>query len=119
RMTVARLNNERLVIYSAIALDEDEMRAIEDFGTPGYLIVPSDHHRIDAKIWKDRYPQLTVITPSGARAKVEEAVAVDATDADFGDSDVNFITVPGTGAREAALELSSATGTTLVLNDIV
>jgi hypothetical protein len=34
RMTVARLSDGRLVIYSAIALDEAEMRALEDFGQP-------------------------------------------------------------------------------------
>jgi len=54
RMTVARLNDGRLVIFSAIALDEGEMRQLEAFGTPAYLIVPSDIHRMDAKIWKDR-----------------------------------------------------------------
>jgi hypothetical protein len=31
---------------------------------------------------------------------------------------VRFVTVPGTGEREAALEILNPTGTTLVLNDI-
>ena len=30
RMTVVRLNDSRLVVFSAIALDEDEMVALED-----------------------------------------------------------------------------------------
>jgi hypothetical protein len=51
RMTVARLADRRLVIFSAIALDEDEMAALEAYGRPAFLIVPSDHHRLDAKIW--------------------------------------------------------------------
>ncbi len=119
RMTVVRLGDGRLVIYSAIALDEDEMRALEEFGTPAFLIVPSDHHRIDAKIWKDRYTALQVIAPRGAREKVQEAVAVDATQGDFGDPLVRFVTVPGTGAHEAVLEILNPTGTTLVLSDII
>src|SRR5476651_662911 len=61
RMTVVRLADSRLVIYSAIALDDDEMTALEAFGQPAYLIVPSDKHRLDAKIWKDRYPALKVV----------------------------------------------------------
>ena len=34
RMTVVRLDDSRLAIYSAIALDEDEMHALEDFRCP-------------------------------------------------------------------------------------
>ena len=56
RMTVVRLHDDRLIIYSAIALDEDEMSELETFGTPAYLIVPNDIHRMDAKIWKKRSP---------------------------------------------------------------
>src|SRR5262245_12459689 len=65
RMTVVRLQDRRLVIYSAIALDEGDMETLEAFGTPAYLIVPNELHRLDAKIWKDRYPQLLVVAPAG------------------------------------------------------
>jgi hypothetical protein len=119
RMTVVRLRDRRLVIFSAVALHEDEMRALEEFGQPAFLVVPNDHHRLDAKIWKDRYPAMQVITPHGARDKVEKAVPVDATDADFNDPDVVLITVPGTHEHEAALEVRKPSGTTLILNDIV
>jgi hypothetical protein len=118
RMTVVRLRDRRLVIFSAIALDEEEMWALENFGEPAFLIVPNDHHRLDAKIWKDRYPGIKVITPPGAREKVEKAVPVDATAADFGDPDVMLVTVPGTREHEVALEIRRP-NTTLVLNDIV
>lgn len=119
RMTIVRLGDGRLVIFSAIALNESEMRRIEDFGRPAFLIVPNDHHRLDAKIWKDRYPSLRVIAPPGAREAIEETVAVDADSADFGDPDVSFTIVPGTDRRESALEVRDADSLTLVLNDIV
>lgn len=119
RMTVVRLRDRRLLVFSAIALDEHEMHALEDFGAPAFLIVPSDHHRLNARIWKDRYPAMQVITPAGAREKVQKAVPVEATDVDFGDPDVTFITVPGTSGHEAALKVSGRSGTTLMLNDIV
>jgi hypothetical protein len=119
RMTVVRLAGDRLVIYSAIALDEGEMHALERFGRPTYLIVPSSIHRMDAKVWKDRYPAMQVIAPAGARKKVATIVAVDATDADFGDPAVRFITVPGTDEREGALTVEMASGTTVVLNDLI
>ena len=84
-MTVARLHDGRLVVFSAMALDEPEMEALERFGTPAFLVIPSAIHRMDAKSWKDRYPEMKVIAPDGARSKVEKVVPVNTTHADFGD----------------------------------
>ena len=119
RMTVVRLKNSRLVVFSAIALDDDEMAALERYGRPAFLIVPSDKHRLDAKVWKERYPQMCVVAPQGAREKVAEAVAVDTSAPRFEDPNVDFVTVPGTRGREAALIVRTPNGTTLVLNDVV
>ncbi|MEO6420377.1 MAG: hypothetical protein ABIP39_13255 [Polyangiaceae bacterium] len=119
RMTVMRLTDGRLVVYSAICLNEAEMSALEQFGTPAYLIVPSDIHRMDAKVWKDRYPQMKVIAPAGARDKVAEVVPVDATHVDFEDPHVHFEAVPGTRDREAALVIETEGGTTLVVSDLI
>lgn len=119
RMTVARLNDARLVVFSAIALDEVEMRALEEYGRPAFLVVPNDHHRLDARAWKERYPSMQVVAPEGSRTKVEEAVHVDTTNPSFDDPNVQFVTVPGTRGHEAALVIRSPNGTTLVLNDLV
>jgi hypothetical protein len=119
RMTVVRLRDGRLVIFSAIALDEPEMRVLEDWGRPAYLIVPNERHRKDARIWKDRYPALTVIVPEGARAQAQAVVPVDGTSADFGDPGVQLVTVPGTDRRDAALVVHKAAGTTLVVNELI
>ena len=119
RMTVVRLQGRRLILFSAIALDEDEMSALAAYGEPAFLIVPNDHHRLDAKVWKQRFPALQVIAPEGAQKKVAEAVAVDSVRPDFDDRNVLFITVPGTRGHEAALLVDTPAGTTLVLNDLV
>ena len=34
------------------------------------LVVPGGFHRLDAKIYKARYPQVKVLCPAGARQKV-------------------------------------------------
>ena len=119
RMTTVRLRDGRLVVFSAIALDESEMHELEDFGTPAFLIVPNSHHRLDARIWKDRYPDMKVVTPEGAREKVAKVVPVDKTGIVFADPAVRFVTVPGTRGMESALEIDGPAGLTLVLNDIV
>ena len=72
RMTVVRLRDARLVVWSAIALDEPAMATLEAFGQPAFLIVPNDHHRLDAKAWKNRYPQMQVVAPEGAREKIAD-----------------------------------------------
>jgi hypothetical protein len=119
RMTLVRLRDGGLIVWSAVALDETEMATLEAAGRPAFLVVPNDHHRLDAKAWKERYPELQVVAPQGARDKVAEAVPVDSTEPDFGDPNVEFMTVPGTRGQEAALSVRTANGTTLVLNDLV
>jgi hypothetical protein len=106
-------------VYNAIALGEEEMKFLEAFGQLSFLIVPGDHHRLDAKIWKDRYPGMQVVAPEGARPAVEKTVAVDTTDPALNDADVEYSAVPGTRGREAALTIRSPGGATLVLNDLV
>jgi len=119
RMTVVRLADHRLVVFSAIALRESDMKRLEEFGTPAFLIVPNAIHRMDARIWKDRYPAMQVITPRGARSKVSDIVHVDAVDGEFDDPSVTFVSVPGTQDGESALMVKGPSGTTLVVNDLI
>jgi len=119
RMTVVRLASGGTAIWSAIALDERQMRQIEAMGCPEWLIVPNAHHRFDAAIWKDRYPDICVMAPPGARDAAAEAATVDATYDRLDDPNVRFVVMPGTGEQEAALVVRRASGTTLVVNDLI
>jgi hypothetical protein len=119
RMTVVALGGDRVAIWSAVPLDEPSMRRIEALGTVSFLIVPGIAHRLDIQPWKYRYPEARVLCPPGARAKVEEAVPVDATSDVLGDAAVRFEIAPGTGEREAILRVRRDTRTTLVVNDIL
>lgn len=119
RMTVVALSGGRTAVFSPVALHERAMRDIEGLGTPTFLIVPNGFHRLDARIWKERYPKMKVICPPGARKRVEEAVAVDATADLMSDPDVEFVTVDGMRSAESALIVRREAGTTLVLNDVI
>lgn len=119
RMTVVRLDGNRLAIYSAIALDNRRMAALEALGRPTFLIVPSAIHRLDAQPWKVRYPELEVIAPEGAGYQVSEIVEVDATTVDLRDPRVRIDAVPGTDRRELAMTVETPTGKTLVVNDLI
>jgi hypothetical protein len=119
RMTVVTVSGGRTAVFSAVALREPEMRQIEELGTPAFLIVPNGFHRLDAGVWKQRYPDMKVICPPGARKRVEEAVPVDATVDVLGDPSVEFVIVPGFGDAEGALVVHRAGETTLILNDVI
>ncbi len=119
RMTVIRLSNGRTAIWSAIALDEPAMQRIETLGTPAVMIVPNPGHRLDSRIWKQRYPDIQVLAPPGGLELIEEAVPVDATHDILGDSQASFIIVAGTDDMESAMLVKRASGTTLITNDII
>lgn len=119
RMTVVGLAGKRTAIFSAIALPEPQMARIEEIGRPAFLIVPNPGHRHDAAIWKERYPDIVVVAPPGARKAVGEMVPVDDSEGAFGDAGVDFVVVPGTKEQESALLVRRPGGTTLILNDLI
>jgi hypothetical protein len=119
-MTVGRLPDGDLVIHNGIALEEATMREIEAWGRPRYLIVPNGAHRLDAPAYKQRYPALSVLTPRGSRARVQQVVAVDGSYEDFPASEtIWFQTLAGVAEAEGAMFVRSADGVTVVLNDAV
>lgn len=119
-MTIARRSDGQLVIHNAIALDDESMAKIDAWGPVAWLVVPNGYHRLDARIFKDRYPQARVLCPAGAAKKVAEVVAVDGNYADFpADRDVAFETLDGVGEQEGVMIVRSPDGVTLVFNDAI
>lgn len=119
RMSVVTLARGRTAIYSAIALDEQQLARVLALGTPAFLIVPSGIHRIDVRPWKDRFPEIAVIAPAGARDRIGEVVTIDATAANLGDPRVRVEPVGGTKQRELAMVVETSKGPVLVVNDLI
>jgi len=115
-MHVAKLKDGSLVIHNGIALNDDEMKELEAWGTPAWLIVPNGGHRMDSRIWKQRYPNLKVVAPPGSKAKVEEIVKVDETKPDFDDT-VRYEVLDGTKEREGVLRVVGDGKSNLVFCD--
>jgi len=119
-MTLVRLEDGRIVIHSAIALDEVSMTEIEGWGTPAVLLVPNGYHRLDAPVYLARYPDLRVLCPRGSRGKVEEVVGVDGDyDAFDGGAAVSLEHLAGVRKVEGVMSVRSRAGTSLVFNDAV
>ena len=115
RMTAVRLKSGELVIFSAIALREEEMAELEAFGRPAFLVVPSLRHRLDAPAYVRRYPGIRVVAPRMGAEKIGEVVKVDTHTPDFGDATVRYIEIAG----DSALEVESDDGLTIIVNDLI
>jgi hypothetical protein len=120
KMSVVRLRDGSLLLHNPVALAEPEMQELEAFGKPAYIVVPGGYHLQDARIWKDRYPSAKVVAPVGAQKRVEQVVPVDLDYRDApSDDTVKFSYFEGCKEKEGYVEVKSASGTTLVINDVV
>lgn len=117
-MTLVRLQDRRVVIHSAIALDDASMAEIESWGTPSVLVVPGVYHRFDAPAYVARYPELEVVCPRGARTKVTQKVRVDRDYSELeGNDRLHLVHLDGVGEAEGVALVHTDHGTTLVFND--
>ncbi len=121
RMTVVRLGDGRLVIWSCMPLAEPAMNELEAWGTPAFMVVPSAHHRLDAPAYKQRYPAARVLCASEIRTQVQKVVAVDGSIEELpNDPALRWERVPGAGGGEIALRVTSAgSRLSVVINDVV
>ncbi len=119
-MAVVRRADGRLVIHSAIALEEPAMRELEALGEPAFLLVPNGYHRLDAPRYQRRYPNIAVYCPRGSRKKVAERVTVAGAYEDLPpDPSMQLGYVDGVRDLEGLLTVRSADGVTLVINDLL
>jgi hypothetical protein len=119
-MTLVRLGDGRIVIHSAVALDEPSMGKIEAWGRPAVLLVPNAYHRLDAPAYLARYPDLKVFCPRGSRTKVEEVIKIDGDYDDVvGDTSLTVEHLDGVAKGEGVITVRSDSGSTIVFNDAV
>ena len=119
-MAVARRDDGSLVIHNGLALEDAAMREIDAWGKVSMIIVPNGYHRMDAKVFHERYPDAKVVCPAGSRAKVEQVVPVTTTyDEVAADGAVELVTLDGTKRGEGVMIVRDSAGTSLVFNDAV
>jgi hypothetical protein len=118
-MAIAKRADGTLVIHNGIALGDAEMAEIDAWGKVSTIIAPNGWHRLDAKIFAERYPDARVLAPAGARKKVDEVVKTHGAYEDFlSDDCVELATLAGTKTREGVMIVRGTT-TALVFNDAV
>ncbi len=119
QMVLARMDDGRVIVHNAIALEEPQMAEIEAWGEPSVIFVPNGFHRQDALIWKQRYPKAHVIAPAGSKKRVAKALPVDAvTEEAPSDAHVRLLPLAGMPS-ESVMEVTSDSGVTLTFCDAV
>jgi hypothetical protein len=115
-----RLDDGRLVIHNAVALNDEEMAKIDAWGEVAAILVPNAFHREDCKIMQDRYPNAKVYAPRAAVKDVAKATPVHGTYDDVPqDAGLTVRHLPGIGDREGVLEVRGSSGLTIVFNDMI
>ncbi len=118
-MTVVRLASGGLLIHSAIALNDEGLRALEALGQPEVMVVPHPFHLMDAPFYKVRYPQLKVVAAQDAEHKLDGKVAIDGRpEAILPAVGIRFEIAPGMKVQEIVLDLDVPGGRALVFTDL-
>ncbi|HLL54628.1 MAG TPA: hypothetical protein VK447_13840, partial [Myxococcaceae bacterium] len=118
RMAIVKRTDGKLVFHNAIPLSEPDMKAVEAWGEPGYLIVSNGFHRLDIHAFKQRYPNMKVLCPEPHDARVREIVQVDGHyDAFPPDPAVEAQVLEGSKIGEAVFIVSSGPRKTLLFAD--
>lgn len=120
-MTIYRLADGSLLLYSVVAMDDAGMAALEALGRPAVMVVPHPFHVMDAGFYKRRYPGLKVVAPEGARAQLAGVgVTADATPEEaLPPLAITPRLVPGFRFAESVLELDTEGGKALVVTDLL
>ncbi len=116
-MTLWKMDDGGVWVHSAVACDDATMAEILAIGPPAVLVVPNGLHRVDAGVWKDRFPGIRVVCPEASRAKVEQAVKMDALDTEV--PGVIVHAPPGLNATEHVYEVDAGAGKAIVVCDVL
>jgi hypothetical protein len=120
-MTIYRLPDGTLMLYSVVAMKEEGMAALEALGRPALMVIPHGNHRMDSGFYRRRYPELKVACPPEGKKRAEELCGrVDGTPEELL-TPLGIKVHPVTGVRlgEFALEVDVPGGKALIINDVV
>lgn len=72
RTTVVRLEGDKVLLHSPLAIDDARAKAIEEIGEPTVLVAPSCIHYMFLKKAKERWPKARVLGPAGLERKLKD-----------------------------------------------
>lgn len=119
-MALARLDDGRIIMHNAIALDQESMARIDAWGQVAAIVIPNAFHRQDAAIMQARYPKAKVYAPRGALKAASKATPCAGTYGELpSDATVTAREIVGIGEREGVLLMQSPDGVSAIFCDTV
>ena len=118
-MTVYRMPDGGLLLYSAVAMNEEGLAELEKLGKPTILLVSHTMHVMDAPFYVERYPGIRVIAPSDAEARLPGVKVEGNPDDLLPKLGLRHHVVPGMKISEIVLDLPIEGGRALVFTDLV
>jgi hypothetical protein len=115
-MTVYRLPDGRLLLYSVVAMHAADLEALEKLGRPAIMVMPHDRHQMDAPFYKRRYPDLRILAPEPRHPR---RVPVDADLGELAALGIGAYVLPGTTYHEVVLELPVEGGVALCATELL
>ncbi|MEP6653037.1 MAG: hypothetical protein ABJA82_06735 [Myxococcales bacterium] len=115
-MTIWRAPDDRLVLYSVIAMHEEGMRALERLGKPAIMVIPHRRHHMDAPFYKARYPDLRVLADQKEPVR---GVPIDGPVRELEALGIAARQIPGTSYQDIALDLPLREGRALCVCELL
>lgn len=115
-MTIYRLPEGRLLLYSVVAMHAADLEALEKLGRPAIMVMPHDRHQMDAPFYKRRYPDLRILAPEPQHPR---RVPVDADLGELEELGIGGYLLPGTTYHEVVLELPVEGGVALCATELL
>jgi hypothetical protein len=115
-MTVYRLPDGRLLLYSVVAMRPPDLEALEKLGRPAIMVMPHDRHQMDAPFYKQRFPDLRILAPEPGHPR---KVPVDGDLGELWPLGIGAYVLPGTTYHEVVLELPVDGGVALCTTELL
>jgi len=69
RMTIVRLKNGNLIVFSPVQVDEETIQQIDEIGKVSYIIIPNLYHHLFVAEFQAIYPEAQLWTVPGLELK--------------------------------------------------
>lgn len=121
RMTVMKTSAGGLILHSAIALPEERLKELDQFGKVEAIVVPNYFHDFDASWFSDRYPEAKVFAPQTVVKKVQarcQKMQVLALESDWSETpwakEIHCIPIDGLRLVAESFFVHGASGTLVI-----
>jgi len=76
-MVIYKMNDNNLFLHSVVVLNPEAMTKLLAFGTPTIMVVPNAQHSMDSGVYKERFPDILVVSPKHFEGAFPKRVTIE------------------------------------------